>query len=454
MEDRMSADNRPLSSEEAKLEADEIAATAQRAGVEFDSKEAVEWMVAVSAAERESALAQDPLSGVFGHRISLLDFDQERLDYFRRLAQRVRTTRRSNVESALAIAGSSAQGKVQLFPGDNDFFERVNIKAATIDAARRLLRDIVRETAIRAFQEPDIVLLEVNLGVYAEAVIERGQRREAGQPITWQPADLANGYCVVARADKPRESITLKWDEVQAGSGWTYFGWIVADRSSGQIALASNMLDVTWEAPDGTLTSLDGSIDPFFQEIYLDAAALPVFTKIVKQVDPNALNAYIEAMRNQVVHYTQQEPNFGKASKRLYNLFRLTDQLEAAAYVRELFDEPGACLYQVPGLLDAIDAARDESAGIDRTTISRQIDRVIQTIEAAQIGSDADKMIIELTRLRGEVDRRSAVAQDWAALLTDVRSRCSAIVNEFFRVRLLDFPPIQKFVAALKETGS
>jgi hypothetical protein len=214
------------------------------------------------------------------------------------------------------------------------------------------------------------------------------------------------------------------------------------------------MIDVTWEAPDGTLTSLDGSIDPFFQEIYLEAAALPVFTKIVKQVDPNAMSAYINAMRGQVLHYTQQEPNFGKASKRLYNLFRLTDQLEAAAYVRELFDEPGACLYQVPGLLDAIDAAHDESAGIDRATISRQIDQVIHTVEVAQIGSDADKMIVALNRLRSEVDSRASAAQDWAVLLMDVRSRCSEIVNEFFRVRLLGYPPIQKFVASLKQTRS
>lgn len=450
----MNANTHPLNSEEAKDEIAEIAATAQRAGIEFDAQEAVEWMVAVSAAEHESALAQDPLSGVFGHRISLLDFDQERLNYFRRLAQRVRSTRRSNVESAIAIAGSSAQGKVQLFPGDNDYFERVNIKAATIDEARQLLRDIVRETAIRAFQEPDIVLLEVNFGVYAEAVIERGQLRGAGESITWQPTDVADGFIVVTRAAAPQHSITIKWDEVQAGLGWTYLGWIVADRDSGQLALASNMLDVTWEAPDGSLTSLDGSIDPFFQEIYLDAAALPVFTKLVKQVDPQAMRAYINSMRGQVFHYTRQEPNFGKASKRLYNLFRLTDQLEAAAYVRELFDEPGACLYQVPGLLDAIDAAHTESAGIDRTTVSRQIDRVMQTVEAAQIGSDADTLIAELMRLRHEVTDQSAAALDWNALLQDVRSRSSKIVNEFFRVRLLGFPPIQKFVAALKETDA
>jgi hypothetical protein len=445
------SDDKALTPEEAEEEVEEITEAAKRVGVEIDAENVREWLVAISEAERESALAQDPFSGVFGHRISLLDFDQEDLNSFRRLAQRVRATRRSNVETAIAIAGSSAQGKVQLFPGDNDFFERINIKAPTLDVARKLLRDIVRETAIRAFQEPDIVLLEVNLGVYPLAVIERGEPREAGDPITWKPSDVANGYIVVARADDPSQSITLKWDEVQSGMGWTYLGWIVADRESGRIVLVSNMLDVTWEAPDGKLTSLDGSIDPFFQEIYLEAADLPVFTKIVKQVDQKTIDAYIHAMHSQVFHYTQQEPNYGKASKRLYNLFRLTDQLEAAAYVRELFDEPGACLYQVPGLLDAIDAARDAGSGIDHQTVIKQINRVINTVKQAQIGSSADKMIVELTHLRGEVEGRFSSTDDWDALLADVRSRCSEIVNEFFRVRLLGFPQIEAFVASLKE---
>ncbi len=449
----MSADIQPLTPEEAAAEVEEIVEAAERVGVQIDAEAVREWLVAVSEAERESALTQDPFSGIFGHRISLLDFDQEDLNSFRRLAQRVRVARRSNVETAIAIAGSSAQGRVQMFPGDNDFFERVNIKTASLDEARKLLRDIMRETAIRAFLEPDIVLLEVNLGVYPLAVIERGEPRGAGDSITWKPADVANGYIVVVRADDPNQSIMIKWAEVQSGMGWTYLGWIVADRESGRIVLASNMLDVTWEAPDGKLTALDGSIDPFFQEIYLEADALPVFTKIVNQVQHSAMDAYINSMRWQVFHYTHQEPNFGKASKRLYNLFRLTDQLESAAYVRELFDEPGACLYQVPGLLDAIDAARDSGSGIDHQTVIRQINQVIRTVESAQIGSGADRLIAELTHLRGEVEGRFSITDDWDALLADVRSRCSEIVNEFFRVRLMGFPQIEAFVASLKESA-
>ena len=130
---------------------EEIAAAAKRLGVELDAQGARDWILAMSAADRESAFAQDARAGVFGHRVSLLDFDQKELDHFRHIAQKVRVVQHPYVESAIAIAGSSAQGKVQLFPGDMDFFERVNIKAATEIEAREILRAIMRDTALRAF---------------------------------------------------------------------------------------------------------------------------------------------------------------------------------------------------------------------------------------------------------------------------------------------------------------
>jgi len=207
---------------------------------------------------------------------------------------------------------------------------------------------------------------------------------------------------------------------------------------------------VTWEAPDGTITALDGSIDPFFQEIYLERDELPVFTKIVRAADKGALQSYVNAMRAQVFHYTHEEPNYGKASKRLYNLFRLTDQLEAAAYVRELFDEPGAQLYQVPGLLEAADIAlRDPSAEIDRGTVLRQIDLVMQQVKDATEGQDEAAILAELQRVRADV-MREPLGSDWENVLQKVRARCAEIVNEFFRVRLFGFKPIQDFVVGLK----
>ncbi len=436
-------------SDDTTRDVNEIAAAANRLGVELDATQAREWMLAVSAAERESGIARDAQTGIFGNRIALLDFDTNELEHFRRLAKLVRAARRPNVESAIAIAGSSAQSKVQMFPGDADFFERVNIHAASEAKAKSILREVMRETALRAFNEPDIVLIEVNLGVYPVAVIERGTPRAAGDPITWTPRDVANGFVTVAHANG--EPLTIQWQDADAGRGWTYLGWIIADRDAGRIALASNMWDVTWESPDGKITALDDGIDPFFQEVYLEADAIPVFTKIVKQLDTSAANAYISAMRWQAFHYTHEEPNYGKAAKRLYNLFRVSDQLEAAAYVRELFDEPGAKMYQVPGLLEAADVAlRDEHAEIDRDTIVKQIDLVIRAVVEAAEGTREADLVMALVHWRDHVTGYARSQARWETELQSVRKECLELVSEYFRVRLLGLPQIASFVANLK----
>ncbi len=442
------SNKKPLGSKKARREIRRISKTASRLGVGLDSEKALQWIIAVSTAERESAFAQDAQTGVFGHRIALMDFDQSELDYFRRLAQSVRAARRPNIESAIAIAGSSAQGKVQLFPGDCDFFERVNIKADTLDAARETWRAALRETALRAFAEPDIVLMEADFGAYPVPVIERGTPRAAGHPIAWTPQAIVDGKITVQTAQG--QPLTITWDEAPSGAGRSFLAWIVADRPAGQIALASNMMDVTWESPDGSIVALDRSIDPFFQEIYLEPAALPVFTKIVQHLEAGARDAYVRLMRTQVYHYAHVKPNYGKVSKRLYNLFRLTDRLEAAAYVRELFNAPGARLYQVSSLLEAANVALVASNHVDRDTVVRQIDHAIRAVAEAIEGTNRADLVMELIRLRDAVIGRTVEGVNWEEVLLDVEKRCNEIVNEYFRVRLFGLAEIETFVASLQ----
>lgn len=428
--------------------AQELARAANQSGIELDAQDAAQWRMAMSAADR-AALKQDAHSGVIGSHAALLDFDPDDLAYFRRLAQHVRVVAHPQVESAIAIAGSAAQGKVQLFPGDNDFFERVHIHAANAEEARAILREVMRATALRAFSEPDIVLVEVNFGVYPFDALERGAKRAAGDSMTWTPQDMANGYIEVTDTHSG-ETKRLAWQDTAAGLGWTYLGWIVADRAAGRIALASNMLDVTWQAPDEKIESLDGAIDSFFQEVYLESDALPLLERIRHTTDPAALEAFANAMRHEVFHYTRETPNYGKACKRLYNLFRLTDQLDAAAYVREIFDEPQAQLYQVPGLLEAADIAlRDPRAEMDRATVLKQIELVAVQVRDATQGKDEARILAALARLQHEVLSEPPGA-NWDEILQDVRARCAAIVNEFFRAKLLAFEPIRTFVTEMK----
>jgi hypothetical protein len=404
-------------------------------GIEFDEVEARRWIVAASRGG--PGVATDRETGVFADRVSLLDFDPGDLDRLRALAELTRLERADGVESAIAIAGSAAQGRVQLFPGDNDFFERVHIHAGTQRDAERTLRDLVRATALRALGQPDIVLTVVNFGTHA------------GESLAWTTADLLAATVTVTAADGSTH--TIAWDDTDVGGGWVYLEWIVADRGEGRLAQASNMVDATWEDPTGAVHSLDGAVDPLCQEVYLEASALPLVARLDDHVADDARGAYLASMRAQAFQYTQLEPNYGKAAKRLYNLFRLTDELEAAAYIRELFDEPGARLYQVPTLLHAADVAADPESGIDRAAVRRQIDAVVTSVRAALDGPDEEELVAALADLdRIEADG-AATGEAWDVVLARVNQRCAAIVNEFFRTRLLAMPRIEAFVSGLTE---
>lgn len=132
-------------------EIDQIIRSARALGVEMDEQEAIQWLTAIAAMDHESAaLSVDQLSGVFGHRIALLDFDPADLDRIRRVAAIVEIEDRPNVETAIALSGSSAQSQVQIFPGDFDYFERENIKTGSRDEACRILGDVIRDKALAA----------------------------------------------------------------------------------------------------------------------------------------------------------------------------------------------------------------------------------------------------------------------------------------------------------------
>ncbi len=435
-----------MTDEDAKL--DEIVKTAADMGVELDADEARKWVLAVQAGGDPGTIAVDAGAGIFADRVTMLDFDPDELDHIRSLVPHGRVAPHDAVETAIAIAGSSAQGRVQLFPGDVDFFERAHIHAQDEDEAHRILREVLRETALRARAEPDIMLLALDLGAYSEPVTRDGRTRDAGDHVEWKTEDLVAGEITVeTTGGKP---LTIRWDDTTVLGGWVYLAWIAADRERGRIALMSNMVDATWEGPDGTIHALDGAVDPLSQEVYLELDSLPLVAKLDGAVAPDAREAYADAMRHQVSHYLA-EPSFGKVAKRLYNLFRVTDELESAAYVRELFDESPARLYQVSGLLDAADAALDESSGIDRDTVLRQLDIVAEAIKDATEGDEEDALLAALARLRDAALKEGKEGKAWADVLTEVRKGCAAEVNDFFRSSLLGDATVRGYLESLEK---
>ncbi len=62
--------------------------------------------------------------------------------------------------------------------------------------------------------------------------------------------------------------------------------------------------------------------------------------------------------------WPSEPKNYGKAAKRMYNIFRLNGSYEEAAYLRELFDEPTAVLYQVGAVVRTLDEASQPGSAI------------------------------------------------------------------------------------------
>ena len=59
-----------------------IIESARRLGVEIDEEEALQWLTAMAATGADE-VALDTAHGIYGQRITLLDFSPEQLSYFR-----------------------------------------------------------------------------------------------------------------------------------------------------------------------------------------------------------------------------------------------------------------------------------------------------------------------------------------------------------------------------------
>ncbi len=377
----------------------------------------------------------------------MLDFSPDDLDHFREIGRLVEFEDRPGiVETALAISGSAAQSKIQTYPGDADFFERINIKAETRQEACRVLADIMRDKALRTIRGETYRLIQVRFGSYPYDAVRDGRQVSAGGPVDWNVEEIEAGQIELLRGDGTPAVVT--WDEVSADPGWCKLDWVVADPVRGELANASNMLDVTWEAPDGAITPLDGYLDPYFQEVYLEAESIPVFSKLAKHVSADALDDYVTQLEREVNKYVTKDINYGKAAKRMYNIFRLTGRYEEAAFLRELFDEPTTMLYQVWALIRTMDEASQQGSTISMDHVLAQADHLILgVIETLEGGHEAE-IARYLLRLRDSLSRQKT-GQELTAEAEAARAEVINIVNNFFYEKLTAVPEIRGYMDSL-----
>ncbi len=421
-----------------------IVESASRLGVELDEADALQWLTAMAAGSGASEVVVDIASGTFGHRVSMLDLNPAELSRFRDIGRLVEVPDRPGVvETALALSGSAAQSKVQAYPGDADFFERVNIRAATREEACRILAEVMCDKARSSAGGPDHRFMDMRFGSYPRDVVREGSAQKKGSSIVWSLAEIEAHAIDVSLPDGTPCRLTL--EELLADPGWCKLDWIVADPVRRRLANASNMLDATWEAPDGSITPLDGHLDPYFQEVYLDAASIPLFSKLVKNVDEDALGDYCEALEKEVRKYLQ-EPNYGKAARRMYNLFRMDGRYAEAAYIRELFDEPASMLYQVWSLLRTMEEAVDPASPMDVDTALRQADDLVVGVLGAIEGGDQAAVVQALLALRDSMSGPER-GEGWTAEVEAARDRVVGLVNTFFHERLVALSTISDYMA-------
>jgi hypothetical protein len=241
----------------------------------------------------------------------------------------------------------------------------------------------------------------------------------------------------------------VRWDDVALDPGWCKLDWVIADPNRHTLANASNMLDVTWEAPDGEITPLDGYLDPYFQEVYLDATSVPIFAKLAKHVSADALDNYVAALQHEIKKYLTKDINYGKVAKRLYNIFRLTGRYPEAAFLRELFDEPATMLYQVWSLIRTIDDATQPDSGITMQFVLDQADELILAVVKALEGEQETEVVRYLLRLRDSLARQ----RSGQALIPEAeaaRAEVINLVNNFFYEKLVALPVIQQYMEEMK----
>jgi hypothetical protein len=425
--------------------------SAKRLGVEIEEEEALQWLTSMAAHQESGQITMDTRSGVFGHNISMMDFSDKDLEYFRRIGKIVEFEDiPGKVETALALSGSSAQSKIQSYPGDCDYFERINIIAPTREDACTILAEIMRKKALDFRQGPSYQLIEVKFGSHPQDIVIGNREYKAGSPVSWKGDQIQAGK--IDGFSKEGDPISIGWDEVKNNPGWCKLDWVVADPIRKQLANASNMLDVTWEAPGGEITPLDGYLDPYFQEVYLDATSVPIFSKLAQHVSADALEDYVKALEREVYKYLTKDVNYGKVAKRMYNIFRLTGKYEEAAFLRELFDEPTTILYQIWSLIRTIDDAYIPGSSITYEEVVTSADNLIMEVIRVLEGDEETEIVKHLLKLRDsllEPEARETLTIEAEA----ARARVINIVNNFFYDKLTALPTIKDYMDTVQTSS-
>lgn len=412
-----------------------LVAAIEAAGVAVDAPGRA-WLGAVAAALAEPGDFV-VAAGFGGHELALLDFDAAAAERVRGLARLVATPAAPDLLTGLAVTGSAAQNRIQPFPADVDFFERVHLLAPTRRAAERRLAEVVRAEALRLDTGAGIALEEVWFGRLPDGWVPT-QAHRFGSALAWRRAEVVAGEVGLRAVDGA--TVRLGWGEAAAEPGVVKLDWLVTDPKLGGPCRVQKVIDPTWQDPAGAIVGLDGLVDGEYQQIYLGAEGAALAARLAQRGAAAGGRArYVAAMEAAVVGYARgRPPDFGKVAKRLYNLCRLTGRWGEALLVRDLFAAPPARLHRMRAAVDVFGAG----CGSDR--VPDGLAALLDDLEGVLTGDAAGLAAVAACRT-GAGDAR-AVRSALCALDVLLADRAS----DAFRSRLLAAPAIAALLAELE----
>jgi hypothetical protein len=412
---------------------------ARGAGFTIDQDEVASWLQAMQSRDIYD-LGVDQETGTVGLKLALLELagDQEVVQLARSVTAITRPDATASpflTRDAIALSGSTAQPRIQSYPGDLDLLDRLVISAPSRAEAVSALEAIVAELALRRAPVDgfDYELVEVKLGS------DRSDR-----PISWSRAEVAAG-------SKQVGDELVAWNDPELRHRFVKVDWIIVRRADGLLINASTVIDPIWKRDDGALRSLDTEIDSFFQEVYLDAAAeqVELLREVHDALDQGAETRYAAVMQAEVDRYLGRQ-SYGKAAKRLYNLTRARCRLLDAAYIGELLDEPVNLVYQVASRLKGIEESVTLTS-LGRQPGVRMLRRLIDDLEGS--GLEAADLEQLLLRLRSAEEELTGGGNQWQNELAAARAICTQMVNAWFAPRLNANPCLTPLVLTQDDAG-
>jgi hypothetical protein len=165
----------------------------------------------------------------------------------------------------------------------------------------------------------------------------------------------------------------------------------------------------------------------------------------------DAIAGYVELLTEEVYRYTVREPNFGKAARRMHNIFRLTGRFAEADFIRDLFDEPTTALYQAAAVLRTLNQRSEGRETGDGDALAAQVDRLIMSAIGALDGRAEAEMVKRLMAVRSELSRLSRPEAQGDELV-QLREAAIVAVNDYFERALASNPSIAGYLKSVAAT--